>query len=269
MRARTWILVLAVSALLAASMASPARAAPAPTLTILSPANNAIIANGSPVAVLFTVSDFNLTPPGTGGPAPDIGHVDVSVDGTLVTVASTNTVVLPLPSGPHTVRLRLVTDNGSALTPDVSASVSFMVTRGPVGETPGISVAFPEGGGVLGTDFWIEFRVTNFLLVPLGSPPGVPGEGHVHVYLDGDFYSEQTNDEPVHFNLPDGRYNVTFQLVDSGSHALSPNVTASVDFTVRALVGRIPRTDLTPYLAGANIAIGLAILAAIYRRLEV
>lgn len=246
-----------------------ARAAPAPTLSILTPADNAIIGNGSPVAVTFWVTNFNLTDPGTGGPAASVGHADVFVDGTLATVASTNTLVLFLPSGPHVILLRLVTDNGSALNPDVSASVHVMVTRGPASAMPGLAVAYPADGAVVGTDCWVDFRVANFALVPLGSPPGVPGEGRVRVYVDGVYYSEQTTDEAVHFNLPDGRYNVTFELVDSGSRSLTPRVTASVDFTVKALVGRTVPTDLTPYLAGVNIVLGLAILAAIYRKLEV
>ncbi len=269
--ARTVAIVAAVLGLVMAGgiAAVPVRAAPTPTLTILSPANNAVIGNGSPVAVLFTVTNFNLTVPGTGGSAPDTGHVDVYVDGALASAASTNDVVLPLPSGPHAILLRLVTDNDSPLIPDVRASVSVMVTRGPVGETPGLSVVFPANGTVLGTDFWVDFSVRNFALVPLGSPPGVPGEGHVQVYLDGDFYAEQTTDDAIHLSLPDGSHHVLFELVDSGSQALSPNVTASVVVNVKALIGRTIRADVTPYLAGANIVIGLAILAAIYRKLEV
>ena len=270
MRIRIFILVIAVALLLVAGATSPAaKAAPTPTLAILSPEDNAVIGNGTPVAVIFTVTDFNLTDPGTGGSSPDVGHVDVFVDGTLLTEVSANSVVLPLGSGPHTIRLQLVTDNGSSLIPDVSRSVSVMVTRGPVGGVPGLSITYPAGGAVVGTDLWVDFRVTDFALVPVESPAGVPGEGHVHVLLNNGYYTELTSGDPVHFNLPDGTYNVTFQLVDSGSHPLSPNVTASVDFTVRALTGRIVRLDLTPYLAGANIVLGLAILAMIYRKLEV
>lgn len=267
---RATFLALALVALLAAAAipAMPARAAAAPTLTVLSPANNAVIGNGSPVAVIFTVTDFNLTDPGTGGSSPGTGHVDVFVNGTLVAETAQNTVTLPLPSGPHTIRLELVNANESALVPDVSASISVMTTQGPVGGTPALSIPYPADGAVIGTDLWVSFRTTDFVLVPAGSPPGVPGEGHVHVILDGGVYAELFNDQPIHFNIPDGAHNVTLELVDSGSHPLTPDVRASVTFTVRALTGRTVRLDLTPYLAGANIALGLAVLAAIYRRLE-
>lgn len=264
------LFALTLIALLAAAAisTSPARAAAAPTLRILSPVNDAVIGNGSPVAVIFTVTDFNLTDPGTGGSSPGTGHVDVFVNGTLVAETAENTVTLPLPSGPHAIRLELVADNESPLVPDVSESVSVMVTQGPVGGTPALAIPYPLDGAVIGTDLWVDFRVKDFVLVPEGSPAGVPGEGHVHVFLDGDFYAELFNDQPVHFSIPDGPHTVTLELVDSGSRPLTPDVRASVDFTVKALTGRIVRLDLTPYLAGANIALGLAVLAAIYRRLE-
>src|SRR5438128_4473084 len=120
MNARTFaVIVVAIGTLIASGMCvSNARGAP-PTLVIMSPANNAVIGNGSAVVVVFAVTDFNLTDPGTNGSSPNEGHVEILVDGLIVTKASVNTVVLPVPSGPHTILLRLVTDNGSALNPGV------------------------------------------------------------------------------------------------------------------------------------------------------
>src|SRR2546427_11933889 len=97
--------------------------APLPTLSIISPIPNEVIGNGTPVAVVFAVTNFNLTDPGNGMSSPDSGHVDVFADGALTAKASVNTIILPLSSGLHTIRLRLVTNNGSALNPDVNASV--------------------------------------------------------------------------------------------------------------------------------------------------
>jgi len=51
-------------------LSAPGVRAAGPTLTIVSPADHAVIGNGTPVLVIFVVSDFNLTPPGTGGPSP-------------------------------------------------------------------------------------------------------------------------------------------------------------------------------------------------------
>src|SRR5207247_7427003 len=129
--------------------ASNARGAPLPTLSILSPTPNEVIGNGTPVAIVFAVTNFNLTEPGNGTSSPNSGHVDVFVNDTLTAQSSVNTIVLPLPSAPHTIRLRLVTDNGSALNPAVTASVSVMVTRGPGGGTPGLPTVFPREGALV------------------------------------------------------------------------------------------------------------------------
>lgn len=262
-------IVASVGMLIVSAIAAPnVRAAPAPTLSIVSPAPNAVIGNGTPVVVVFAVTNFNLTDPGNGTSSSDSGHVDVFVDGGWTTKASVNTIVLPLPSGPHTIRLQLVTDNGSALNPDVTASVSVMVTEGPAGGTPGLAIVFPREGALVGTDSTISFRVTNFVLVAPGGPAGVPNEGHVRVLLDEVPYAELTDVAPFHLNLKDGPYTVTLQLVGNDDRPLAPDVVASVHITVNALVGRVEPFDATPYLAFANLLIGLGILAAIYRKLE-
>jgi hypothetical protein len=266
---RILALVLVTMGMLVASGigASNGRGAPPPTLSIVAPANNAVIGNGTPVAVAYTVTNFNLTEPGKGT-SPDSGHVDVFVDDAWTRSTADDTIVLSLPSGPHAIRLRLVTDNGSALNPDVTATVSVLVTRGPSGGTPGLSVVSPRDGALLGTDSTVAFRVTNFAVVPPGGPAGVPNEGFIRVHLDGAFYADLTDAAPLHLNLKDGPHNVTFQLVDSAGRPLNPDVTATVHYTVKALVGRVQPFDATPYLALANVALGLGIVAMIYRKLE-
>jgi hypothetical protein len=271
MNARIFAIIVAAFGLLLASgiPVSNARGAPPPTLSIVHPTNNAVIGNGSAVVVVFAVTDFNLTEPGTGTSSPNVGHVDVSVDGRLTAEASVNTVFLPLPSGSHTILLRLVTDNGSALNPDVSASVAVMVTQGPAEGQPTLTIPYPSEGALLGTDFTVSFRVTNFAIVPPGGPAGVPNEGRIRVILDRANYSELTEYAPLHLNLRDGPHDVTLQLLDDAGMALNPNVAASVNITVRAQFNRIVPFDATPYLGAANILLGLGILAALYRKLEV
>src|SRR6266571_7678199 len=270
MNARTFaVIVVAMGTVIASGMCvSNARGAPPPTLVIVSPANNAVIGNGSAVVVVFAVTDFNLTDPGTNGSSPNEGHVDILVDGLIVTKASVNTVVLPVPSGPHTILLRLATNNGSALNPDVTASVTVMVTQGPTVGMPTLTIPYPQEGALLGTDFTVSFRVTDFALVPPGGPAGVPNEGHLRVILDGAPYTDLTDSAPLHLNLKDGPHTVTLQLVDNAGAPLSPNVTASVNVTVKAQLGRVIPFDATPYLAATNILLGLGILAALYRKLE-
>src|SRR5438093_12291417 len=131
-RALVFVLAGALVAL-ALGLAAPGVRAAGPTLTIVSPADRAVIGNGSSVPVIFVVSGFNLTPPGTGGPGPSSteGHVDVYVDGGLTMAVSQETISLSLASGTYTILLRLVSDNGTALSPDVTSSISVTVTQGP------------------------------------------------------------------------------------------------------------------------------------------
>jgi len=86
--------------------------------------------------------------------------------------------------------------------------------------------------------------------------------------VDGAFYQELADYQPVHLGLPDGPHNVTLQLVDSLHRPLSPDVSASAHFTVRALVGRVSPLDFTPYFALANMGLAFAIVALMYRKLE-
>src|SRR2546427_4234193 len=268
--ARIFALIIAIVGMLVASGIpdSNGRGAPLPTLSIISPTPNEVIGNGTPVAIVFAVTNFNLTEPGNGTSSPDSGHVDVFVNDTRTAQLSVNTIALALPSGPHAIRLQLVTDNGSSLNPDVTASVAVMVTRGPAGGTPGLSIVFPREGALVGTDSTLSFRVTNFVLVAPGGPAGVPNEGHLLVRLDNAPDAVLTDDAPLHLNLKDGPHTVTLQLVDDEGGPLNPDVSVSLHLTVQALLGRVTPFDATPYLALANLLIGLGILAAIYRKLE-
>src|SRR3989475_6849859 len=135
----------------------PGVRAAGPTLTIVSPADHTVIGNGSSVPVIFVVSGFNLTPPGTGGPGPSPteGHVDVYVDGVLTMAVSQETIDLSLASGTYTILLRLVSANGTALSPDVASSISVTVTHGPAIGAPRIEanyveIMYPTPGLVLG-----------------------------------------------------------------------------------------------------------------------
>src|SRR5256885_342676 len=133
MRAGVLVLVGALLVLVLGLSAPGVRAA-VPTLTILSPADHAVIGNGTPVPVIFVVSDFNLTSPGTGGPSPTQGHVAVYLDGVYYMAV---TAFRPIPfsdlvDGKHTVQVQLVDDAGQPLTPDASDSVTFQIQFAPI-----------------------------------------------------------------------------------------------------------------------------------------
>lgn len=256
------VLVLAVVAsFLLMALPAPGVRAQGPTLAILSPANDAIVGNGSPVALVFRASDFNLTEPGTGGPGLNEGHAEVLVDGALYAVTAEETVLLTLPSGTHDIQVRLVADDGTGLDPEVTDSVTVTTTRGPAGGPPTIAITYPADRQERGPDTAVSFRFANFTLVPPGGPPGVPHEGHIEVRLDGRLYQYLTVYKPVFFSdLSNGEHTVTLRLVDNAHNPLSPDVIDSVIFRVtRGLA-----YDVSPWLAIANAILAGAVIVVLF-----
>src|SRR2546430_5132604 len=269
MRALVFVLAGALVALVLGLSAPGVRAA-GPTLTIVAPADHAVIGNGTSVPVIFVVSDFNLTPPGAEapGPSPTEGHVDVYVDGVLTTAVSQETIELSLASGTYTILLRLVSDNGTALSPDVTSSISVTVTQGPAVGTPRIEISYveimyPNPGLVFGRDVIVSFRITDFALVPPARGKPVPNEGHIAVFLDGVYYMAVTAFRPIPFSdLVDGEHTVMVRLVDDAGYALTPDASDSVTFRIQfaAIV------DINPYLSITQIVLAGAIFVVLFYR---
>ena len=76
------VALLAFAVLLVASLSSSPAAALAPTLTIVSPTDGSVIANGTPALVRFLVTNFAFVQPGRVGQigAPNEGHANVFLD---------------------------------------------------------------------------------------------------------------------------------------------------------------------------------------------
>jgi len=99
-------------------------------LTIVSPIDGAVIANGTPVLVDFRVSTSHSSS-GAGG---QMGLRTKVTEGLPRRAArrlltDVEPFSLPLTSGPHTIRIQIVADNGTSLNPDVIASVGVVATR--------------------------------------------------------------------------------------------------------------------------------------------
>src|SRR5207253_9737496 len=85
-RSRSCVLVLSLIGVLAASFSASTAKAAAPTLTILSPSDGALVPGGDPAAVRFAVSDFTMVQPGRAGQigGPNEGHARAYVHGQVV-----------------------------------------------------------------------------------------------------------------------------------------------------------------------------------------
>jgi hypothetical protein len=225
-------------ALLAVSMSASTAQAASPTLTIVSPADGAVIPNGAPVIVRFVVSDFLLVQPGRVGQiaGPNEGHANVFLDGRQVRlVVDAEPFSLSLSSGIHTIRMQLVDDNGTALTPDVSASVSVTSTHGPAAGVPQIAIRSPAPNERTGHGLYLSYRIENFTLVNPRGQPNAPREGHVQILVLDQVVMEVVQYEPVLLvALPDGDITITARLVNNDGTPLSPAVAATVPLHVAA-----------------------------------
>lgn len=97
-----------------------------PTLKILSPADSSTVPSN--FVVSFIVANFTLTDPVGQPSALNTGHLHVLVDGNYYNLwARPEGVPLTLSGGSHTVKLQLVNNNHTALSPDVSKSITVNV----------------------------------------------------------------------------------------------------------------------------------------------
>ena len=237
-RYSTTLALVALMSLLGVSLSSSTAIAAAPSLTIVSPADGAVIANGTPVLVDFRVSNFVFVQPGRVGQvgSPNEGHASAFLDAQYVRLLTTvEPFSLSLTSGAHTVRIQLVTDNGTPLNPDVSASVRVVATHGPGGGIPRIQILSPTPLEATGHGIYVSYRIENFTLVEPRGQPNAPNEGHVQLLVESHVVMEVVQYEPVLLvSLPEGDITIEARLVNNDNTPLNPDASSSVPIHVVA-----------------------------------
>jgi hypothetical protein len=249
------------------AVTSPSAAAAGPSISILTPANDQVVGNGTPVIVSFAVANFVLVQPGRVGQvvSPAEGHVDLYLDGAYSRLLTrVEPISLPLESGPHTIQLQLVQDDGTPLSPDISASVRVVATHGPAVGTPTITIVSPKPGPTISHDLYFAVNVTNFTLVDAHGQPNAPNEGHVQLLLNGVLHQEpRAYDLGFIVDMPDGNNTVIARLVNNDNTPLSPDVSASV--TIRIL-GAADPTESALVTAGVSLVLALILVVLLLRR---
>jgi hypothetical protein len=231
-RSRSVIVALLLMSLAAISMSSSTVRAAPPSLVIVSPVDGAIVANGTDVIVQFEVSNFTLTQPGRVGQVatPTEGQANVFVDGQYIRLLTdVEPFSLPLNSGPHTIRMQLVSSNGTPLAPDVSASVRVVATHGPAGGVPRIQIVSPAPLDSTPHDLYLSFRIANFTLVEPHGQPNAPNEGHLQVFVENVVVKEVVSYDPILLvAMPEGDITIGVRLVQNDGSPLTPDAAASV-----------------------------------------
>lgn len=103
------------------------------------------------------------------------------------------------------------------------------------GSTDTVSVApmptLTAGAVASGTTVTVTFSVQNFQLVTPGGSV-VAGQGHIHVWLDGQSLQMVWTPTATFTNVGPGTHTVTAELVDNQHEPVTPDVRTSVAVTV-------------------------------------
>ncbi len=261
-RRRSCVLALSLIGVLAASFSASTAKAAAPTLTILSPSDGALVPGGDPVVVRFAVSDFTMVQPGRAGQigGPNEGHARAFLDGQVVRlVTDLEPFSLFVPSGPHTIRMQLFADDGTPLSPDVSASVRIIATQGPAAGVPRIKILSPTPLEATGHGIYVSYRISNFTLVEPHGQPNAPNEGHLQLLVEGIVVMEVVQYDPVLLvSLPDGDITIGARLVNNDGSELTPSAAASVAIHVAA-----SSAVSLPLVSNGGIALLLAFILVV------
>lgn len=264
-------------------------AATVPTVTIVSPAQNATLPVG-PVPVSFTIQSFTIG--GMGEP-----HLQFHLDGDPIPYdflnGSTNQIhykgapaahvewqnstgmrLTNLANGAHQIQFKLVDATGAELTNSQAIALLLFSVEVPSNSPPTISVSPSTGASV-------PPGPVAFSLLPANFAIGLPGSPHIHFFLDNDptpyeFFSGPDEDtgvlyQGVHthivhwktsnsfhiFQQPSGKHRVRLELVDSAHQPLgNPESKKTIEFTIVEPVGGEFR--LEPVLSGLAVPVSMA-----------
>lgn len=158
-----------------------------PTIAIASPADGATL-DVSSTELTLSIGDFTLEDGSTN--AIGRGHYHVWVDGAYFEYGTTDTfLVSRLGEGTHTIRVDLVNNDHTPLSPSVADEITVTVSDGAAylgidTSTFGDTAANPWNSGTVP----LSLEVDNFTLAPDDIGGGnEDGHGHYHVYVDGNY----------------------------------------------------------------------------------
>jgi hypothetical protein len=120
---------------------------------------------------------------------------------------------------------------GADIFQTVMGGIGTFTTEGS--EEPMLSILSPANNSTLPlgtTDVDIEFSVMNFTI---GNPGDSGVDGHIHYTVDGGGVVMYYSADPIHLEgLSIGEHTVMLTLVDNSHTPISPEVSASVTFTI-------------------------------------
>ncbi|NLN77275.1 MAG: hypothetical protein GX139_13370, partial [Armatimonadetes bacterium] len=266
------------------------------SVNITAPEEGADVAAGN-VTVSVDVTNFTLVEPTGQENAPGEGHLHYYLDALIPTdenepaipetggyIISTNTSYTweDVPPGEHNFSVQLVNKDHTPIIPLAADMVNVTVSE-EVAPTPdenvtpvaeaSVNITAPEGGAdVAAGNVTVSVDVTNFTLVEPTGQENVPGEGHLHYYLDALIptdenepaipetggYAISTNTSYTWEGVTSGEHNLSVQLVNNDHTPIIPLAADMVNVTVSEEVAPTPDENVTPTpteeVPAANVA---------------
>jgi hypothetical protein len=240
--ARSIVGSILVSALLAFGACTYSPAYPttgaAPGISIVSPTNGANLPTGD-VTITVSISNFNVVDKQGQANISGQGHIHYFLDvaapiavgipaiptsGTWVHVAALTYTFSNVSPGTHTLAVELVNNDHTPVVPPVVDTITVNVAPATAAAAPTISIVSPRNGASLqSANITVTVAVNNFNIVDKQGQANVPGEGHIHFYLD---VAAPTTPGQVAIPATGTWAHVatttyTFDNVDTGSHTIA------------------------------------------------
>lgn len=268
---RIMALVL-VSVLLAFGACTYAPAYPTtaaiPGISIVSPSNGANLPAGD-VAVTVSVSNFNVVDKQGQANVSGQGHIHFYLDtaaptaagipaiptsGTWAHVATLTYTFSNVAAGTHTIAVELVNNDHTPVIPPAVDTITVNVAGAPapVAVAPTISIVSPNNGASLqSSNIAVTVAVNNFNIVDKQGQANVPGEGHIHFYLDvaaptaagipaiptGGTWAHVATTSYTFNNVDTGSHTIAVELVNNDHTPLVPPVVSNISVNVMAAGG--------------------------------
>ncbi|OGN93026.1 MAG: hypothetical protein A2Z75_07950 [Chloroflexi bacterium RBG_13_50_10] len=240
--------------------ASPTTAA-APGVSIVSPINGASLPAGD-VNVTVSVSNFNVVDKQGQANIAGQGHIHYFLDvvapttagvpavpasGTWAHVSALTNTFSNVEPGTHSISVELVNNDHTPLTPPVVANITIGVTPAPVAVAPTLSITSPANGASLPAgNIPVTVAVNDFSVVDKQGQADVPGEGHIHYFLDvaapttAGVPAVPTSGTWAHVatttytfnNVGKGSHKIAVELVNNDHTPLVPPIVANISINV-------------------------------------
>ncbi|MGA1872051.1 MAG: hypothetical protein ACMUHY_00130 [Thermoplasmatota archaeon] len=218
-----------------------------PMIMIVSPIDGAMIYDDM-LELEVMVHNFTLNGSSYGMDSmAGEGHYHIYINEALVGPYSNTTVLLEdLPAGEHVLKVLLVNNDHSSIMPEAADMAHFTILE----ERPSVMIYHPMEGAILYKDSLdIEVTVENFSLnaSAIGTS-SMAGEGHYHIYLNGDLVGPYTNLSVVLEDLEAGTHELKVMLVNNDHTPIMPYKMDIVHFTI---VDAIPSIEIIKPMDGA------------------